>query len=1152
MSGVENESDNYDKSIHIHLILTRQIPDTGIFRFFVKGLVAICTNQKRSSAMSTLFVRATTHLKLLSPILQALKTPKMLRHHVFMVLFYAVCPLFATDVPETMPQEQDPAMNWIHQQRSGKLQNFAVEGLGECSVMGLYLRAAPRISFPELPLDAGSVLKGTHSHYNPSLDEFELDEQERVVRDRTDVETCRNSGVDGCKQEILELATHLSPTFHDLVKTRVTTSHGLEVLEDLYKQTINFERIYSRLQTNWRPKDIKTAYQKKHITCEAEQCFHDVYCEAAHHFELIDLDEAVACIKEGALFDNRNLSQRHLLLGNALGDELIERAKTMLEAAHVGGVTFAEEEAQIGKLLSTILEGAKALEARTLIRNHLIKLYESNEDEQAELHAFKRHVLSKILSEHLGHHIYSILDYSVDDLYWAMKPGDEHAFGASIEGHQMMAMVRRNEDIQMEGEEYHLRSYRVTIVNSGSGLEVYHPRHEDLFIPTLTFPVVRWAHLMESEFYFTNKLEQIYHATRSDGPHASSPSPNEVYVKSQASGTCVMSSFFYYILYYETDVEFEIRERLVRQIKLSFISEAIQVPFALGEYAEEDQRTAFLRPFAWTPQETPLSRVLHALNTVAIYEHLDMIQDHIHKGQLVYGLELLGDLDNWIRESRQNPEEWQRIWSTIKYRYFEVREWIREHTQILTEEGSEEWVIKRVETTRPPTKPFPFAGDIVEPVAPPIRRDEQDAINALKDLQSKEPMEAWKLLMNAVVLGAHQPDLIKGLEDCKEVLSMLASDKPSAAFEIMLAAAQSQSIPLVHYLTVTLGLPLIIEEVKPREASEERQPDFYYKLNSFEEVIELAKEDAFIYGQPIEVFSALYKPSSKLERVHTEEGTKLREIWTQVFKELQHASKAMRVRFFSKQFSQLAVDLQQLRWLFRNICTSSEIGVQQKPCTNFFGIHGQYILQETCNSCSSLEKMQVFARNEGIFDYTPIYTPIEGQVDNPQGPLLDDESLVQRAASLFKKHGGLFKMLVNHADFQKTKQGMYLMKPVDWSVLHSIFEDPRSKLFTDDGETVSVIATVINTPSLRANADFLTWFFDFEHVKAIVKRHFNSIIYRVNMNDILLEQEVMTPEATIQVLRVLKPEPGIHFNAFVDNIIVPLSHHIASFYRQWI
>ena len=49
-------------------------------------------------------------------------------------------------------------------------------------------------------------------------------------------------------------------------------------------------------------------------------------------------------------------------------------------------------------------------------------------------------------------------------------------------------------------------------------------------------------------------------------------------------------------------------------------------------------------------------------------------------------------------------------------------------------------------------------------------------------------------------------------------------------YEIMLVAAQSQSLPLVHYLVTDLKFPLIIEEVKGEGVLEE-QVDFYHKLN---------------------------------------------------------------------------------------------------------------------------------------------------------------------------------------------------------------------------------------------------------------------------------------------------------------------------------
>ena len=44
----------------------------------------------------------------------------------------------------------------------------------------------------------------------------------------------------------------------------------------------------------------------------------------------------------------------------------------------------------------------------------------------------------------------------------------------------------------------------------------------------------------------------------------------------------------------------------------------------------------------------------------------------------------------------------------------------------------------------------------------------------------------------------------------------------------------------------------------------------------------------------------------------------------------------------------------------------------------------------------------------------------------------------------------------------------------------------------------------------------------------------------------VLFRVAMTAEATHEILRALKPEPGIYFRLFVDKVIVPLSKHLVS------
>ena len=129
-----------------------------------------------------------------------------------------------------------------------------------------------------------------------------------------------------------------------------------------------------------------------------------------------------------------------------------------------------------------------------------------------------------------------------------------------------------------------------------------------------------------------------------------------------------------------------------------------------------------------------------------------MVQNYIKGGQLGYALELLGDLDVMIVECQENPQEWQNSWLNVKHRYVEVREWIREHTETLIRQD-EEPLIRVAMGRKPVQRPVTLAVEPVKTDMPPIRQDEEDAINALKDLNSKEPMEAWKMLMNAIVLG---------------------------------------------------------------------------------------------------------------------------------------------------------------------------------------------------------------------------------------------------------------------------------------------------------------------------------------------------------------------------------------------------------------
>ena len=179
------------------------------------------------------------------------------------------------------------------------------------------------------------------------------------------------------------------------------------------------------------------------------------------------------------------------------------------------------------------------------------------------------------------------------------------------------------------------------------------------------------------------------------------------------------------------------------------------------------------------------------------------------------------------------------------------------------------------------------------------------------------------------------------------------------------------------------------------------------------------------------------------------------------------------------------MDLPQFVWVLRNACKSSSIIGAGKPCTEFRGANGQYVLQETCSRSDALEKMLVFAEDEGLFDFNPVYAPVkEGIVDE----------LAERAVNVFGKRGGLLSMLINHSKFKGSTHNWYMSAPVDWSVLRSVFKDRGSALFVNDAEAVSLIATVLNTPSLRANATFVRWFFEREHVRAMLKKHYNSII----------------------------------------------------------
>ena len=297
---------------------------------------------------------------------------------------------------------------------------------------------------------------------------------------------------------------------------------------------------------------------------------------------------------------------------------------------------------------------------------------------------------------------------------------------------------------------------------------------------------------MENNFYASKELNQIYHATRSDGPHASSPDAGGMYARPQSSDTCSMSSFFYYILYHETEVAFETRERLVRQIRLSLVEEAVRVPFVPGENVEKNYYEDLIQFPSATSQGIPINKTITVLGTAVIYEQLDMIQGYINAGELGRGLDLLGDLDLMIRSCQERPQEWQELWSSVRHRYFEVREWIRRHTEVLPRD-EEEPPLGQVASDTPLLQPVPFVGrDTVGVTVPAIMQTERDAIDALKDVHSKEPIEAWRTLMNAIVIGAHRPELIEGLKGCEEVLQMIVSEHHSALYEIMLAAAQSK------------------------------------------------------------------------------------------------------------------------------------------------------------------------------------------------------------------------------------------------------------------------------------------------------------------------------------------------------------------------
>ena len=263
----------------------------------------------------------------------------------------------------------------------------------------------------------------------------------------------------------------------------------------------------------------------------------------------------------------------------------------------------------------------------------------------------------------------------------------------------------------------------------------------------------------------------------------------------------------------------------------------------------------------------------------------------------------------------------------------------------------------------------------------------------------------------------------------------------------------------------------------------------------------------------------------------------LRDIWTQVFAQLERSSLFTRTKFFTKQCSEPAVDFQQLRWILRNVCMSSGIGRDRKPCTEFFSANGQYVLQAKCSRSGTPEKMLIFGEDEGLFEFNPVYVPTGGSTE---------DVLARTAASVFEKHGGLLSMLVNHPKFGRFEDDTYMSTPIDWSVLQNLFKDPKTELFIDDGEAVSVIATVLNGQRLRTNAGFVNWFFGLDQVKTMLRQHYDSVIYRTDMIAVLFgEINLMTPGAALEILRALRPEPGIYFRLFVDNIIVPLSRHIA-------
>ena len=299
----------------------------------------------------------------------------------------------------------------------------------------------PFALFPSLFLADDKVLSGPSIHYNLPLDEFRLDEQERAVVEAEERQECVGSGITGCKDKVLRMTAQLSHEMRDLIKARLDSVQGMEELAELHRQTIAFYDIYYETQTK-QAAQIEADYKKNHAVCGAEQCLHDLQCEMAHHFGLMDLDEAMACIKRGALFDNRNLTHRHMLLGNALGDELMARAREILEHAATAGVTISEEEEHIGTLLSRMLEGTRApFEGRTFLRNHLIMAYDSSKDTSSELRILTRHAISRLLGEHLSFHM-DVLSYSIESLYWSMRVGDEWALKAMVPNHQMMAVVR--------------------------------------------------------------------------------------------------------------------------------------------------------------------------------------------------------------------------------------------------------------------------------------------------------------------------------------------------------------------------------------------------------------------------------------------------------------------------------------------------------------------------------------------------------------------------------------------------------------------------------------------------------------------------------------------------------------------------------------